>query len=302
MVIDVNDSIREMEKMLQRVISEDIKLQTRLSSLPLRMRIDPGQFDQIVMNLVVNARDAMPKGGRITIETSLQEIDESYSRKYPTFTTGKFICLSFTDTGMGMDEETLSRMFEPFFTTKGNFKGTGLGLSTVYGIVNQMKGHIIVYSEPGEGTTFKIYLPPSEEEALTERIVKEAVQRVHTGDETILLVEDELIIRSLLMKILSRAGYKTTIASSGKEALSELESGGLVPDLLISDLVLPDYNGWDLSKEINSKVPDLRVLFMSGYSEDVLAEKLIMGESVDFIGKPFGANDLLDKIREVLDR
>ena len=302
MVIDVNESIKEMEKMLHRVIPEDITLQTKLSSDPLRIKIDPGQFDQIIMNLVVNARDAMPQGGKIIIETSLQEIDESYKQKYPTFTNGEFICLAFTDTGTGMDKETLSKIFEPFFTTKGMVKGTGLGLSTVYGIVNQMNGHIIVYSEPGKGTTFKIYLPPSEEEALVERIRTEAVQRVHTGKETLLLVEDESIIRKLLEKILARAGYRAVITSSGKEALSKLERDKLIPDLLISDLVLPDYNGWDLSLELKKDLPDMRILFMSGYSEDVITEKCTLGESVNFIGKPFGVKDFLDKIRDVLDR
>lgn len=301
-VIDINESIKETEKMLHRIISEDITLQTKLSSLPLRIKIDPGQFDQIIMNLVVNARDAMPKGGKIIVETSLQEVDESYKQKYPALINGEFICLTISDTGTGMSKETMSKIFEPFFTTKGNVKGTGLGLSTVYGIVNQMNGHIIVYSEPGQGTTFKIYLPPSNEEVTKERVKEKTVQRIHTGEETLLLVEDESIIRNLLEKILARAGYKAIITSSGKEALSKLEEGDLSPDLLISDLVLPDYNGWDLSLEIKKKRPDLRILFMSGYSEDVIMEKCKLGESANFIGKPFGVKDFLDKIRDVMDR
>ncbi len=301
-VIDINESIKETERMLHRIISEDITLKTNLSPHPLRIKIDPGQFDQIIINLVVNARDAMPKGGKIIIGTSLQEIDENYKQKYPDFVNGKFICLSVTDTGTGMNKDTLSKIFEPFFTTKGMVKGTGLGLSTVYGIVNQMKGHIAVYSEPGHGTTFKIYLPPSSEDILEEKIKTETVRRVHTGEETLLLVEDESIIRNLLGKILARAGYKAIITSSGKEALSELEEKELSPDLLISDLVLPDYNGWDLSLEIKKKRPDLRILFMSGYSEDVIMEKCKLGESANFIGKPFGVKDFLDKIRDVLDR
>lgn len=301
-VLNINNVIKEMEKMIPRVIREDIKFSTSLDPDILSVRMDPHQLQQIIMNLVVNAKDAMPDGGKLIIETKMADVDESFQKRYPFFVPGSYVMLIVSDTGTGMDEETISHIFEPFFTTKEKGKGTGLGLSTVYGIVKQAKGHILVYSEPGQGTAFKIYLPSIKEKA----VLKEKDQRFRThilgGKEFILVVEDEAIVSKLVWKILNKAGYQAFTASSGEQALDYFEKMGKNIDMLITDMVLPDIKGGDLALKLMQKNPSLKVLFMSGYSEDVIDSRELMGGKFEFISKPFNTREFLKKVRKVLDK
>jgi two-component system cell cycle sensor histidine kinase/response regulator CckA len=301
-VLDLNTLIMNIEKMLRRLIGEDIALGTAYTPDPWQVTADPGQMEQVVMNLVVNARDAMPKGGKLTIETANVELDEDYFRDHGVENeAGPYVMLAVADTGTGMDKETRARIFEPFFTTKGMGRGTGLGLSTVYGIVKQNRGHIWVYSEPERGTTFKVYLPRSvadDEPAKT----KPSPARSYKGSETILVVEDDEMLRKMAEKMLKGYGYRVLRAGNGDEAVEIAGSHEGPIHLMVTDVVMPGMSGRDLAEQLKSKVPKIKVLYMSGYTDDAIADHGVMEKDVEFIQKPFTREDLAAKVREVLDK
>jgi signal transduction histidine kinase len=299
-VLDLNSVVREMDTMLQRLIGEDVDLLTLLKPSLGQIKADPGQLEQVLLNLVVNARDAMPKGGKITIETSHKYLDEAYARAHVAVRPGHYVALTISDTGVGMDAETQKRIFDPFFTTKEVGKGTGLGLSTVYGIVKQSEGNIWVYSEVGTGTTFKIYLPRVDDVADGEDLAGDSCS-VPGGSETILLVEDEDLVRSLAVEILEQFGYAVIAAANGEEGLRlSKEFAGRI-DLLISDVVMPQMSGRELAQHISVLRPETRVLFMSGYTDDAIVRHGILEENMSFIQKPFLPDALARKARELLD-
>jgi CheY-like chemotaxis protein len=299
-VLDVNEVAEGMLKMLRRLIGEDIDL-VWLPGCNLRpVKIDPSQIEQILANLCVNARDAIAGVGKVIIETHMVTFDEDYCADHAGFVPGEFVLLAASDDGCGMDKETLDHIFEPFFTTKDVHRGTGLGLSTVYGIVKQNNGFINVYSEPGKGTTFRIYLPCHVGEA--EKIRAEIVTEIPpSGNEMVILVEDESAIREMGRMMLEKLGYKVLTASAPEEAvrLAEEHPGDI--HLLITDVVMPGMNGRDLADELRTFYPDIKILFMSGYTADVIAHRGVLEEDVQFIQKPFSMKDLGVKVREVLD-
>ncbi|MBW2133131.1 MAG: PAS domain S-box protein [Deltaproteobacteria bacterium] len=298
-VLDLNKVIRDLEKMLHRLIGEDIELKLALSDRIGRVMADPGQMEQVIMNLAVNARDAMPGGGKLMIETADVELDETYARTHAGVTPGKYVMLAVTDNGSGMDRETLSRIFEPFFSTKEKEKGTGLGLSTVYGIVKQSGGNIWAYSEPGRGTTFKIYLPETEAEPKGKAVAAKKETTKGAG-EKILVVEDDENLRNLMGTMLSRLGYKVTLAANGGEALLLMEKKGLKPDLVITDVVMPNMSGKELAERLLEMQPDLKVLYMSGYTDNAIAHHGVLDPGIPFIQKPFILDDIAEKVRAVL--
>jgi len=299
-VLDLNVLVENLDNMLRRLIGDDFNLRLRLSDAIHPVLADPGQVEQVIMNLVVNARDAMPSGGTLTIETANAVLDETYCRDHADVEAGEYVLLAIADTGSGMDEETLSRIFEPFFTTKEKGRGTGLGLATVYGIVKQSGGHIWVYSELGQGTTFKIYLPR------TCATPDSSVGSVETapptgGNEQILVVEDNESLRNLAAAILSNYGYKVTSAANGGEALLLMEEKGLKPHLILTDVIMPNMGGKELIDRLRRTEPGLRVLYMSGYPEDAIAERGVVGPAAHFIQKPFSVEALLSMVRSVLE-
>ena len=298
-VLDLNAVVGEMDGMLRRIIGEDIDLVTVLQDGLGQVKADPGQIQQVVMNLAVNARDAMPKGGRLTIETGNAELDESYTSAHLAVRPGRHVMLAVTDSGMGMDAATQARIFEPFFTTKEAGKGTGLGLSTVFGIVKQSEGNVWVYSEPQRGTTFKIYLPRVDE-VVEEQPAQEA-ETAAGGSETILLVEDSDSLRELGREILEEHGYKVIEASSGAAALEALarHTGSL--DLILTDLVMSGMSGRELADQVTRMRPGTKVLFMSGYTDDALGHHGVLEAGTAFVEKPFSIDGLLRKVRDVLD-
>jgi len=297
--LDLNGVVRNVEKMLRRLIGEDIDLELSLADGIGRVMADPGQIEQVVMNLAINARDAMPQGGRLTIETAMVELDEAYAGNHANVEPGRYVLLAVTDTGCGMDKETASQVFEPFFTTKETGKGTGLGLSTVYGIVKQSGGNIWVYSEPGQGTTFKVYLPFTDEiQEPAEREI-EAVPSAR-GGEHILVVEDEPSLLRLMGSILSRLGYRVTLAPNGAEALALVQEEGVAPDLVITDVVMPNMNGKELVETLRNKQPHLKALYMSGYTDNVIVHHGVLEADAFFIQKPFTLRDIVDKVQQVL--
>jgi PAS domain S-box-containing protein len=299
-VLDLNQVVTDMEKMLRRLIGENIELVTSLADDLGHVKADPGQIEQVIVNLTVNARDAMPNGGRLILETSKMEIDESYASRHDPVQPGSYVILAVTDTGVGMDESTMSRLFEPFFTTKEVGKGTGLGLATVYGIVKQSGGYIWAYSEVGHGTTFKVLLPGEEEVAeLAEKEV--AYLYPSGGEETVLVVEDEKLVRDLVREILSQHGYDVLEASRGAEALevSGRHKGPI--HLLISDVVMPGMTGPELARRLTALRPEMGVLFMSGYTNDAILHYGVFEHGAEFLQKPFKASALGAKVRRVLD-
>ena len=298
-VLDVNDSIRSLEKMLRRILGEDIELTIRLLAGLQRCWFDPGQLQQVLMNLIVNARDAMPRGGKVTIESSNAILDASYVAVHPEAHTGAHVVIAVSDNGAGMDRQTQARIFEPFFTTKAKDHGTGLGLSTVYGIIKQSGGSIWVYSEPGEGTTFKVYIPATADEAFLAPPPTPAV--VARGSETILLVEDETQVRLVVGNILRRAGYHVIEASNGGEALLVCEQHGATIQLLLTDVVMPRMSGRDLADRLKPLRPDMSVLFMSGYTEDAVVVHGVLHSGIHFLQKPITPDALLRKVRQVLE-
>lgn len=296
---NLNTLIQEIEKSLIRLIGEDISLNVSLDPDPGQILIDPSQIDQILINLAVNARDAMPDGGRISIETSPCELDEEYCAKQLECSPGNYVCLTVRDTGIGMETETLANIFEPFFTTKEVGKGTGLGLATVFGIVKQNHGSITVESEVGVGTTFRIYFPRLPEVQKTQETVQ-TTSSVVAGTETILLVEDDESLRHATAAILATLGYRITAAANPSEALSFIENGDIPFDLLLTDVVMPGMSGAQLRDIMVAKKPDIKVLFMSGYTSEAIARKGVLDEGVSFIQKPFSVDDLAKKIREIM--
>lgn len=302
-VLDLNDVVKDMHKMLTRLIGENIKLATRLQSDLGSVKADPCQVEQIIVNLVVNARDAMPRGGRVTVETSNIALDDqAAASKHVSVKPGEYVMLAVSDTGSGMDQETQARIFEPFFTTKEVGKGTGLGLSTVYGIVKQSDGNIWVYSEQGMGTVFKVYLPRIDDTAAST-IDKQAQETsVPRGTETILLVEDEDVVRGLTRKILMQAGYNVLDAKGGDEAIRLFHAHAGPIDLLLTDVVMPEISGKEIADRLLQLRPSIRVLFMSGYTDEAIVQHGVLDANVKFIQKPFTWVGLTRKVREVLNR
>lgn len=300
-VLDLNQVIAGWEEVLRRIIGEDIQLKMALDKSLGRVKADPGQFEQILMNLVVNARDAMPSGGKLTIETSNAFLDYEYSQTHPEVEAGPYVMFSVSDSGHGMDEATVSRVFEPFFTTKEKGLGTGLGLSTVYGIVKQHRGHITVYSEPRRGTTFKVYLPKVDESAEQATVRGVAELRPH-GGETVLIVEDEEMVRDLTAEALDMLGYSVLAASdpAAAKAVSSDHDGPI--HLLLTDVVLPGMDGRSLFEKLSPQRPKMKVLYVSGYTENFVVHHGILDAGVNFLPKPFTVDGLAQKVREVLDR
>jgi PAS domain S-box-containing protein len=299
-VLDLNEVVANMDRMLQRLIGEDIQLLTVLDRELWPVKVDPGQIEQVIMNLAVNARDAMPGGGKLTIETANVVLDEGYARRHVSVKTGPCVMVAVTDTGCGMDKEIQSHLFEPFFTTKKTGEGTGLGLSTVYGIVKQSGGNIWAYSELGQGTTFKIYLPRVEEAVKTYR-PKTAPAVSPGGSETILLVEDEEAVRTIVSKILQNRGYTVLEAHHGNEALQICEHHEGPIHLMVTDVVMPQVSGRELAERLTLLRPEIRVLFMSGYPDNAIVHHGVLGAGTAFLQKPFTLNALECKVRELLD-
>jgi len=299
-VINIQQHIRGIQGLLQRVLGEDVRLAVDADDGPVHLRADPAQLEQVIMNLVVNARDAMPGGGNLTIEISKARLDADYCKHAPDTRPGNYVCLAVTDTGCGMSPEVLSRVFEPFFTTKESGKGTGLGLATVYGIVKQSGGSITVYSEVGHGTTFKVYLPLSEEAASKPELLSlETV--VPNGTETILEVEDEDSLRELTREYLTNKGYTVLVASEAKQAIALAESGNSRIDLLLTDVILPGTSGVQLAQRLASSHPEMRVLYVSGYTADAIVHHGGHDPNFAFLTKPFSLPALARKIRSILD-
>jgi two-component system, cell cycle sensor histidine kinase and response regulator CckA len=299
-IIDLSEIVGTMKAMLSRLLGEDVDL-TVLSLHPVgRVLVDPSQIEQVVMNLAVNARDAMPDGGKLTIETSNVNIDEACIGKPADVKPGRFVMLAVTDSGVGMTEETRARIFEPFFTTKEKGKGTGLGLATVFGIVQQSGGFIGVYSEPGHGTTFKVYLPRTDRVAEASA-VSNAPSGVLEGSETILLVEDDDPVRAVACAILRRHGYNVLETSNGGEAFLVSSDFSAKIDLLLTDVILPRMSGRRLAEQLTPQRPDMKVLFASGYTDDAIIHHGVLEAGVAFLQKPFTPHALLKKVRDVLD-
>jgi signal transduction histidine kinase/CheY-like chemotaxis protein len=298
-VLDPNQSVRNMAKMLRVLIGEDIELLTNFSDKVGRVQADPGQLEQVVMNLAVNARDAMPKGGKLIIETQSSQLDASYAATHPEVTPGPFVLIAVTDTGSGMDKDTLEQIFEPFFTTKEPGKGTGLGLATVYGIVKQSRGHISVYSELGIGTTFKIYLP-SVEKSVTVPVSQTGAASKGVG--TVLLVEDEPALRMLAGESLKRLGYEVLQAGNGLEALKIADQHPGIIDIVVTDIVMPRMGGPELVENLKLKRDRIGVIFMSGYTETAVLENATVGSDAILLNKPFSTELLARKINEIQER
>ena len=299
-IVDLNTTVTNMDRMLQRLIGEDIQLMTMLDPKLGNIKADPGQIEQVLMNLAVNARDAMPLGGKLTIETKNVYLDEANARRQAAITPGPYVMLVVTDTGHGMDAETQARIFEPFFTTKEQGKGTGLGLSMVYGIVRQSNGNIGVFSEPEHGTTFNVYLPIVEEkeEARDESAIARKPER---GTETILVVEDDDAVRLLLLDILGLEGYTLLAASNGQEALDTCCAYDGPIHLLMTDVVMPGMSGRQLVDRLSQNRRNAKVLYMSGYTDDAIVHHGVLDPGLAFLQKPFTPDAVAHKVREVLD-
>jgi hypothetical protein len=298
-VVDLNKLVTGLGSMLRRLIGEDIDLRLEMRPELGQVNADPGQMEQVLMNLVVNARDAMPRGGTLTIETANVVLDETYASRHITVKPGPYTLLAVSDNGIGMDEATQARLFEPFFTTKGSGHGTGLGLSTVFGIVKQSNGSVEVYSVPGRGTSVKIYLPRIDQPAVLEsEILGKAAA---PGSETILVVEDDEMVRNLVRETLQREGYKVMDAPGPAEARRVSERNKTPIHLLITDVVMPKVSGRDLALDLCRRRPGMKVLYMSGYTDSAIVNSGILQKEVAFLQKPFTPATLAEKVREVLE-
>ncbi|RME70023.1 MAG: response regulator, partial [Chloroflexi bacterium] len=301
-ITSLNQVVQNITPMLQRLIGEDIILQTHLADDLWPVKIDPTQFEQVIMNLATNARDAMPHGGILLIETRNAVLDQAYADAHVGVDPGDYVMLAVSDTGTGMSEEVKARIFDPFFSTKEVGKGTGLGLATVYGVVKQNRGHIWVYSEPGQGTTFKLYVPRAEQpEAAAEEPAEFTPVQMPGGHETILLVEDNPEVRELVEHILRSQGYNLLQAEDGLNALLLARDYTGPIDLVITDVVMPNMSGPVMVSQLKQLKPGLKVLYMSGYTGNVLARHNVLEADTQFIGKPFSPVELTQKIRQVLD-
>jgi PAS domain S-box-containing protein len=298
-IIDLNGLVSNLEKMLRRLIGEDIQLGTSLDPGLGTVKADPGQIEQVLMNLSVNARDAMPEGGSLTIETRNAELDATYAARRPPTRAGRYVMLSVSDSGMGMDAETQSHLFEPFFTTKETGKGTGLGLSTVYGIVKQSEGYIWCYSEVGVGTTFKVYLPRVDEQAAASQ--KPALPPLAPGTETVLLIEDDRLLRELLDETLESGGYTVLVADDGDQALRISEEYAGAIQLVVTDVIMPGLTGRQAAEKIKVARSEVEILFISGYTNEAIAKHGVLEPGAKFLSKPFTPADLLRKVRDVLE-
>src|SRR2546428_2824397 len=299
-VLDLNAIVVELEKMLRRLIGEDIRLTIAPAADLRRIKTDPGQIEQVIMNLVVNARDAMPQGGNLTLETANVDLDPSYASRHVGVRPGAYVMLAVSDTGCGMDKESMTHIFEPFFTTKAPGKGTGLGLSTVYGIIKQSGGNVWAYSEPGRGTTFKIYLP--QVEGVVDRPPREGQRAgIPRGSETILLAEDQKELRELIRQMLEMNGYTVIAACDGLEAIEICKRHEGLIHLMLSDVVMPQMGGRELAQRLATVRPDMKVLYMSGYTSNAIVHHGILDPGTLFIQKPFTPDSLARKVREVLD-
>jgi two-component system, cell cycle sensor histidine kinase and response regulator CckA len=299
-VLSLNDVVANMNKLLRRLLGEDVELRTALAEDLASVKADPNQLEQVILNLAVNARDAMPGGGRLTIETQNIELDEAYARRHLAGQQGPHVLLAVSDTGVGMDAETQTRIFEPFFTTKETGKGTGLGLATVYGIVRQSGGSIFVYSEPGKGATFKVYLPRVTEAVAPVAPAPAAPASVR-GTETVLVVEDDATIRNIVRKVLTAQGYAVLTASDGHDAERVASAHAGAIDLLVTDVVMPGLNGRQVAERLVAKRKGLRVLYLSGYTDDAIVNHGVLDPGVAFLQKPFTPTVLARKVREVLE-
>ena len=299
-LLDLNERLKDVSKLLRPLMGDDVEVLIVSRSPSAVVEADPGQLDQIVVNLAVNARDAMPRGGKFILETGTAKFDEAFAEQRQAMPAGKYVVLAISDTGNGMDEATVSRIFEPFFTTKEAGKGTGLGLATVYGIVKQSAGHILVYSEPGHGTTFKIYLPSAEHKiGLLTKAEAESVGPKRRGT-TILLVEDDEVMRSLTKKVLEEHGYTVVEANDGESALESVLSYPGQIDLLLTDVVMRRVSGPELVERLGSSHPTLKVVYMSGYTGELIAEREVLKRGVTLLEKPFTRTALLNTIHTAL--
>ena len=299
-VVDLQAAVLDLKTMLRRLIPEDIEFRVLCSGEESGVRSDPGQIQQVLLNLVANARDAMPEGGNLTIEVRNVELDEAYTRQHATVTPGQYAMLAVSDTGLGMDADTVARLFEPFFTTKASGKGTGLGLATVYGIVKQNGGDIWAYSEPGRGSTFKVYLPLTAEPAARVEAVRAEPQSL-AGAETILLVDDWVALRELTREILSRKGYSILLAGDGVEALERSNAHAGKIDLLLTDIVMPRMRGSELAERITRQRPDISVVYLSGYTEEAMVHHQDGVGRTAILEKPYTSDTLLRTVRSVLN-
>ncbi len=299
-VIEANELLRGADRMLRRLIGEDIELTLSLGAGAGNIKADPGQLEQIIFNLVINARDAMPDGGKLTIETAVRHLDENYARMHIGVQPGDYVLIAVSDTGHGMDAETRRHIFEPFFTTKEQGKGTGLGLATVYGTVKQSGGDIWVYSEPGRGTTFKIYFPRVDEAASSGDSGQSSIPR--HGVETILLVEDEKAVRELIAEMLKRQGYRILKAADPIEALEVSRRYQGTIHMLLTDVIMPQMSGRQLAGQLVPTRPGMKVLYLSGYTENAIVHHGVLEADVEFLAKPFSHHALSEKVRDVLDR
>jgi two-component system, cell cycle sensor histidine kinase and response regulator CckA len=294
--LDLNAVVRGSEKLLGRVLGEDVDLQVALQEDLWATRCDPGQMEQVIMNLAVNARDAMPRGGRLRIETHNARLDEGCAARHPGRSPGEYVRLVIRDSGTGMSAEVKDHLFEPFFTTKPAGRGTGLGLATVYGIVKQNDGHVDVASEPGAGTAIDVWLPRAYE--LPVAVQARSASPVPGGTERLLVVEDDPQVREVTVRSLRSGGYDVLVAASSQDALA-LDVGGV--RLLVTDVVMPGLDGRALAGELVRRHPALRVLYVSGYTQDVIAERGVLDSKVELLEKPFSSSALLARVRSVLD-
>jgi nitrogen-specific signal transduction histidine kinase len=296
-VIELNEVVQRAERMLRRLIGEDVVLRTKLAPELWKVCVDPGQFEQILMNLAINARDAMPEGGHLLIETG--NVSLSPAHRHGTVAPAEHVLLAVSDTGCGIAKEILPHIFEPFFTTKDRGRGTGLGLATCYGIVAQAGGHIYAYSEVDKGTTFKIYLPPTDR--ATQPLESDRIGREPEGSETLLLVEDDVRVRQMAARGLSRFGYRVLTASTAREALGVAEACSNQIALMITDVIMPEMSGRQLAERVGKLYPTMRVLFVSGYTENSVVHHGVLEPGIHFLPKPFTTRLLAQKVRNLLE-